>query len=55
LRYAFDRFIGTDPARIASFEEEQANADLAREIHDLRTDAGLTQKQPPIVSARPRR
>jgi ribosome-binding protein aMBF1 (putative translation factor) len=45
LRYAFDRYIGTDPARTESFEEELINAELARKIHDLRTDAGLTQKQ----------
>jgi ribosome-binding protein aMBF1 (putative translation factor) len=45
LQYAFDRYIGTDPTRIESFEEELVNAELARKIHDLRTDAGLTQKQ----------
>jgi DNA-binding XRE family transcriptional regulator len=45
LQYAFDRYIGTAPARIESFEEELTNAELARKIHDLRTDAGLTQKQ----------
>jgi ribosome-binding protein aMBF1 (putative translation factor) len=45
LQYAFDRYIGTDPARVESFEEELINAELARKIHDLRTDAGLTQKQ----------
>ena len=45
LQYAFDRYVGTDPARIGSFEEELVNAELARKIHDLRTEAGLTQKQ----------
>jgi DNA-binding XRE family transcriptional regulator len=45
LQYAFDRYIGTDPARIESFEAELVNAELARKIHDLRTEAGLTQKQ----------
>jgi ribosome-binding protein aMBF1 (putative translation factor) len=45
LQHAFDRYIGTDPARIESFEEELVNAELSRKIHDLRTDAGLTQKQ----------
>ena len=45
LQYAFDRYIGTDSARIESFEAELVNAELARKIHDLRTDAGLTQKQ----------
>jgi len=45
LQYAFDRYIGIEPARVESFEEEVINAELARKIHDLRTDAGLTQKQ----------
>jgi DNA-binding XRE family transcriptional regulator len=45
LQYAFDRYIGTDPARIASYEEELANAELARKVYDLRTDASLTQKE----------
>jgi ribosome-binding protein aMBF1 (putative translation factor) len=45
LQYAFDRYIGADPARIESFEEELVNSELSRKIHDLRTGAGLTQKQ----------
>jgi ribosome-binding protein aMBF1 (putative translation factor) len=44
LQYAFDRYIGTDSARRESFEEELVNAELARKIYDLRTQAGLTQK-----------
>jgi DNA-binding XRE family transcriptional regulator len=45
LQYAFDRYIGTDPARIESYEEELVNTELARKVYDLRTEAGLTQKQ----------
>jgi DNA-binding XRE family transcriptional regulator len=45
LQYAFDRYIGTDPARIESYEEELVNAELARKVYDPRTEAGLTQKQ----------
>jgi DNA-binding XRE family transcriptional regulator len=45
LQFAFDRYIGSDPARIESYEEELINAELARKIYDLRTEAGLTQKQ----------
>jgi DNA-binding XRE family transcriptional regulator len=45
LRYAFDRYIGTDPARIESYEEELVNAELARKVYDLRAEAGLTQKE----------
>ncbi len=40
----YDRHIGADPQRIASFEAELANAEIARMIYDLRTKAGLTQQ-----------
>jgi DNA-binding XRE family transcriptional regulator len=43
LQFAYDRYIGHNPERAASFEEELANAELARKIYDLRTKAGLTQ------------
>jgi DNA-binding XRE family transcriptional regulator len=45
LQYAFNRYIGTDPARIESFEEEVVDAELARKVFDLRTGAGLTQRE----------
>lgn len=45
LQFAYNRYIGDDPERIASFEEELANAELARKIYDLRTRARLTQRQ----------
>ncbi len=45
LQFAYDRYIGNDPAREASFEEELANAEVARKIYDLRTEAGLTQRE----------
>lgn len=45
LQFAYDRYIGNKPERAASFEEELANADIARKIYDLRTKAGLTQRQ----------
>ncbi|HEV8717179.1 MAG TPA: XRE family transcriptional regulator [Candidatus Binatia bacterium] len=45
LQFAYDRYIGNNPERIASFEEELANAELARKIYNLRTKAGLTQGQ----------
>jgi DNA-binding XRE family transcriptional regulator len=45
LHHAFDRYVGTDPARIESFEEEVVNAELARKVYDLRTEAGLTQRE----------
>lgn len=45
LQFAYNRYIGNNPERIASFEEELANTELARKIYDLRTLAGLTQGQ----------
>jgi DNA-binding XRE family transcriptional regulator len=45
LQFAYDRYIGNKPERVASFEEELANTDIARKIYDLRTKAGLTQRQ----------
>lgn len=45
LQFAYDRYIGNDPAREASFEEELANAEVARKIYDLRTEARLTQRE----------
>jgi DNA-binding XRE family transcriptional regulator len=38
------RFYEGKPERIASLEEEKANADIARKIYELRTKAGLTQR-----------
>lgn len=33
------------PDRLAMLEEERANAEIAREIYDLRTNAKLTQQE----------
>jgi DNA-binding XRE family transcriptional regulator len=45
LQNLYDKHVGNDPARIASFEEELANAEIAQTIYDLRKKAGLTQQQ----------
>jgi len=45
LRYTYDRFIGHDPKLVEEFEEEVINADIARKIYDLRTKAGLSQRE----------
>jgi DNA-binding XRE family transcriptional regulator len=45
LQYAYHRYIGENPEQVAAYEEELANAELARKIYDLRTKAGLTQRQ----------
>ena len=33
------------PARLAELEEERANAEIARTLHALRTEAGLSQRE----------
>jgi ribosome-binding protein aMBF1 (putative translation factor) len=45
LRYTYDRYIGNEAAKAASFEQELANAEIAGRIHQLRTKAGLSQRQ----------
>ena len=45
LQFAYDRYIGKDPARSASFEEELAGAEISSQIHKLRTRAGLSQRR----------
>jgi DNA-binding XRE family transcriptional regulator len=39
------RYYKGKPERLAALEEERANAEIARKIHELRTQKGLTQKQ----------
>lgn len=45
LQFAYDRYIGKDPARAASFEEKLAGAAIGGQVHRLRTRAGLSQRQ----------
>ena len=45
VAYLYDRFIGNDSERLASVAEEEANLDIAQKIYDLRTKAGLSQRQ----------
>jgi len=40
-----DRYVGDDPGRRASLGEERLSAQVARTIHRMRIEAGLTQKQ----------
>src|SRR5438093_1698622 len=39
------RYYEGRPERLAALEEERANAEIARKIYALRTQAGLTQRQ----------
>lgn len=40
----YDEFIANDPERIASYQEERVKAEIARQVYDLREQAGLSQK-----------
>jgi transcriptional regulator with XRE-family HTH domain len=39
------RYIGENAARLASFEAERVNAEVAKTIYELRKKGGLTQKE----------
>ncbi len=39
------RYFAGRPERLAELEEARASAEVARQIHELRTQAGLTQRQ----------
>jgi ribosome-binding protein aMBF1 (putative translation factor) len=45
LQFAYDRYIGKDPALVAAFEEELSEAEIASQIYNLRKRAGLSQRQ----------
>jgi DNA-binding XRE family transcriptional regulator len=45
LQYAYDQFVASDPERVRSFDDELANASIARQVYDLRKEAGLTQRE----------
>jgi DNA-binding XRE family transcriptional regulator len=45
LQFLHHRYIGNDPERLASLEEERTNAEIARKICDLRIKADLTQRE----------
>ncbi len=39
------RYVGSDPERRAAIDQARVHAEVARTILDLRTEAGLTQKE----------
>ena len=45
LQFAYDRYVGGKQEQVDSFEDELLNARVARQLHDLRAEAGLTQQQ----------
>lgn len=45
LQYAYNRYVGRDKQKAEAFDAELANAEVARKLYDLRTEAGLTQAE----------
>jgi DNA-binding XRE family transcriptional regulator len=45
LKWMYDQFIGNDPERIASLQEERIKAEISRQVYNLREQAGLTQRR----------
>jgi len=45
LQAAYDRYIGDDPEQQQAFERALADYDVARKIYELRTKAGLSQRE----------
>ena len=45
IQYLYNRYVGDDPELIAEYERAEADIDIAQAIHDMRTQAKLTQRQ----------
>ncbi len=45
LQYTYDKFIGNDPEQVAAYEQDLIGIEVAKRIYDLRTKAGLTQRE----------
>jgi ribosome-binding protein aMBF1 (putative translation factor) len=45
LRHLQDRYFGNNPKRLASLEAKRTSLDIACKIYDLRTKAGLSQRE----------
>ncbi len=45
LQWTYDRYVANDPKLIEEYEQEVLNAEIARKIYDLRTKAGLSQRE----------
>lgn len=45
LQHTHEKYIGNDPEQIASYEQELINIEVAKRLYDLRTKAGLSQRE----------
>lgn len=44
LQELYDELVGSDPSSLEEFEQELLNIEAAQLIHDIRTNAGLSQR-----------
>jgi len=45
VRFLYDRYVGKNPGRIEANDREVLNAAIARQIFDLRSESGLSQRE----------
>ena len=45
LQWTYNHYIGKDKKRVEEYEQEVINAEIGRKIYDLRTKAGLSQRE----------
>jgi DNA-binding XRE family transcriptional regulator len=45
LQLAYDEFVGDDPERVAAYEQELTNIEVAAKLHALRARAGISQRE----------
>ena len=45
VQYLYDRYVGDDRKQVEEFEDIVLNAEIARKIYELRTKAGLSQRE----------
>ena len=45
VKELYDELIGSDPSAQEAFEQELVNIEVAQLIHDMRTKAGLSQRE----------
>lgn len=45
VQFLYDRYVGEDRKQVAEFEDVALNAEIARKIFELRTKAGLSQRE----------
>lgn len=44
MQHLYDRYVGRDARQRTVYEDHLANADIARQIYELRTQASLSQR-----------